>query len=224
MFSTSTSSTRPGPDGEVVIDGIDGPVVSVTLLAAGGALPFGQKESEVRFRISEDEQDLYDTVIRMTIEGAAIRQIGLASDKMELRWDAFGHGSYTIEYIDGLSSGNWQSVAGLEWPRASTFWEGEGIGTPGHTYYLVRSERPLLIDLFAAKGTSWGLSVSAREERGEEASRKDAKSEHNEALKRRRKRPREKTGSLSDRRTSLGHSNAQLSRFSNIDPAVFATQ
>ncbi len=55
------------PDDDIVIKGIEKPVVSVKILSTGGDLQFSQKDGEVRFRIPKAASDPSDTVIRVAI-------------------------------------------------------------------------------------------------------------------------------------------------------------
>ncbi len=74
------------------------------------------------------------------IPGGDVRLIGLVQGKVELTWDAFGGGNYTVEYTADLTSGNWQPVPGVTWPITATTWPGETIATLPTRYYRVRSE------------------------------------------------------------------------------------
>ena len=60
--------------------------------------------------------------------------------KVELVWGEFGGGSYTVQYTDDVTAGDWQPAPGFSWPITETSWSGEHIGALAGRYYRVLSE------------------------------------------------------------------------------------
>jgi len=76
-------------------------------------------------------------------EPGKIIDLGYAAGVANLTWDAFGGGSYTVEFTEDLTSGDWVTVPvpGQTWPITETTWSGD-IGDIFDTggYLRVRSE------------------------------------------------------------------------------------
>jgi hypothetical protein len=105
------------------------------------------KKLQIRWHFSQAQYDYWFAVDDVKLSGETkeipsgqVLSLGLVEGKVELIWEVFGGGNYTVEYTDDLASGNWQAVPGVAWPITETAWPGEPIGALPTRCYRVRSE------------------------------------------------------------------------------------
>lgn len=59
---------------------------------------------------------------------------------VQLFWESFASGWYTVEHVDDLTTGEWLPVPGTEWPIDETTWHDENLPGVGRRFYRVWSE------------------------------------------------------------------------------------
>ncbi len=74
-------------------------------------------------------------------EEPVTRTLGYVAGQAQLAWEAFGGGSYTVEYTEDISSGDWRPLPGQIWPTSETGWTGDITAIFDRGVYLrVRSQ------------------------------------------------------------------------------------
>jgi hypothetical protein len=108
---------------------------------------YDEKKLQIRWHFHQATYDYWFAVDDIVLTGemkeipsGQVLDLGLIGGKVELSWEAFGGGNYTVEYSGDLTTGNWQPVPGVAWPISETTWPGEAIGALPTRYYRVRSE------------------------------------------------------------------------------------
>jgi hypothetical protein len=108
---------------------------------------YDETKLQIRWHFHQATYDYWFAVDDIVLTGemkeipsGQVLSLGLVEGKVELTWEAFGGGNYTVEYSGDLTSGNWQPVSGVAWPITETTWPGESIGALPTRYYRVRSE------------------------------------------------------------------------------------
>jgi hypothetical protein len=108
---------------------------------------YDEKKLQIRWHFHQATYDYWFAVDDIVLSGemkeipsGQVLDLGLVGGKVELTWEEFGGGNYTVEYSGDLTSGNWQPVPGVAWPITETTWPGESIGALPTRYYRVRSE------------------------------------------------------------------------------------
>jgi hypothetical protein len=108
---------------------------------------YDEKKLQIRWHFHQASYDYWFAVDDIVLTGemkeipsGQVLSLGLVEGKVELTWEVFGGGNYTVEYASDLTTGNWQPVPGFTWPISETTWPGQDIGTLPTRYYRVRSE------------------------------------------------------------------------------------
>jgi len=104
------------------------------------------KKIQLRWRFYNANYDYWFAVDNVKLSGekkpvekGAIQQMRLVAGKVELSWNAFGPGNYTVEYTDDIAKGDWKPVTGT-WPSTQTTWPGEATTGMTRRFYRVVSQ------------------------------------------------------------------------------------
>ena len=107
---------------------------------------YDERRIQIRWHFHQATYDYWFAVDDIVLSGemkeipvGEVLYLGLVEGKVQLTWEEFGGGNYTVEYADDLTS-DWQPVPGVAWPITETTWPGESIGALPTRYYRVRSE------------------------------------------------------------------------------------
>lgn len=103
------------------------------------------RKVKFRWRFHNTRYDYWSAVdeVRVTGEKGPPRILSATltpGGSVQLFWESFGSGSYTVEYADDLTSGEWLPVPGTQWPIAETTWQDSAVSGVSQRFYRVRSE------------------------------------------------------------------------------------
>lgn len=146
-ISTYDGGTQSWSDWENAFhhEGADGddaspPLVDLSTWADG-------KKIKLRWRFWQANYDYWWAVDNIHVTGKApsitppgVRSIAMTGDAISIGWEAFGTGSYRVQYTDNLLSGIWLDVPGYTWPISETQWTGDDVSVVRSRAYRVISE------------------------------------------------------------------------------------
>jgi hypothetical protein len=103
------------------------------------------RKVKFRWRFHNTRYDYWWAVddVRVTGEKAPPRIFSATltpEGSVELSWESFASGSYTVEHTGDPASGDWLAVPGTQWPIAQTTWRDDNLSGVSFRFYRVRSE------------------------------------------------------------------------------------
>jgi hypothetical protein len=126
-------------------EGVDGDdplpkFVDIAALADG-------KVIKLRWRFWKANYDYWWAVDNVRVTGEApavgpgkILSAAITGQMVSLSWEAFGSGSYRVQFADTPSAAVWSDVAGTTWPTAELQWSGDDVSVARSRFYRVVSE------------------------------------------------------------------------------------
>jgi hypothetical protein len=108
--------------------------------------PFADgRKVKFRWRFYNTRYDYWWAIDEVLVTGEKepprLISAALAPDgSVQLSWEIFGSGSYTVESSNDLLSGEWQPVPGTQWPITTTTWQGDDLSAERRRFYRVKSE------------------------------------------------------------------------------------
>ena len=103
------------------------------------------KKVRFRWRFHNTRYDYWWAVddVRVTGEKGRPRILSATltpEGSVQLSWESFASGAYTVEFMNDLSTGQWLPVPGAQWPIAETTWQDENLSGVSRRFYRVRLE------------------------------------------------------------------------------------
>ncbi len=105
------------------------------------------KKMKLRWRFWQANYDYWWAVDNVRVTGTVpsgtppmVQSIAITGNAISMVWEAFGTGSYRVQYADDLLSGVWMDVPGYTWPISETQWSGDDVSGLTSRVYRVSSE------------------------------------------------------------------------------------